>query len=86
VAARVCEEHRLAGFACREGECIGCALDEALRDREEAMRAIAKYDGRSWCDDASLCAVCGFVNEVCDEKTPNCLGTRARRLYPRKKD
>ena len=52
-------------------------LEEARRDREEAMRALSLHNGRSWC------AVCGFRNEVCSASTPNCLGARARRIYPR---
>lgn len=49
--------------------CSGPELDEA-------MRALARHDGRAWC------AVCGHRNEECAAKTPDCLGARARRLHP----
>lgn len=65
------------------GEGAGRDLDRQecarlQRERDEAMQALAHHDGRSWC------AVCGFRNEECADKTPDCLGARARNQYPRK--
>ncbi len=72
----IAEVQRLAAMTLTWG---GHGSVPGLADQlEEALRALARHDGRSWC------AVCGFKNEECDLKTPNsCLGSRARRMYPR---
>jgi len=68
---RLCEEHRLGGIkSASPDDCIGCALDEALK-------ALSRHNGRDWC------AVCGFGNDLCTAKTTQCLGAIARRLHPR---
>jgi hypothetical protein len=56
------QESRNADY-CREG-------------RDEALKALARHDGRSWC------AVCGHDNDECKDKTPDCLGAKARKLFP----
>lgn len=43
----------------------------------EAMKALAHHNGRSWC------AVCGYDNLICNMKTPDCIGARARKMYPK---
>lgn len=48
---------------------------DATRERDEAMRALAYHDGRSWC------AVCGFIHRECNAKQPECLGAKARREF-----
>ncbi len=38
---RLCEEHRLGGVsACRDDQCIGCVVDDVVRERDDAMAVV----------------------------------------------
>jgi hypothetical protein len=59
-------------------ESVHALVTRLVGERDEAMKALANHNGRSWC------AVCGFANGYCNDKKPDCIGSRARKMYPRK--
>lgn len=40
--ARICEEHRLGGMKCDGDECVGCALDSLIKERDRYSAALEK--------------------------------------------
>ncbi len=38
--ARICEEHRLGGMKCDDDECVGCALDALIKERDRYGAAL----------------------------------------------
>jgi hypothetical protein len=69
--------HGAVPIGRKEPETHTALCAEVIRaDRDEVMKALARHDGRGWC------AVCGFNNAECAERSPNCLGARARREHP----
>ena len=63
-----------------DGQNVVESAERVKRERDEAMAALGRHDGRSWC------GACGLLNTACNEKTPDCIGARSRRERAKKSE